>query len=372
MWRGESDTPMTQLKPIVAGVFFLSVAGPLWYYANNCSQHPPTLPAGRISDATKNELLKELHQLVLGGDPLTCEKPSIAIRGAPGGEATISLGEETSSDRFLHRQEETTTTVPDPCPRFPCAPGGKSTIELSSELKASAESDMSSGRVAPGGPSSIVLGGEGPSDVLANVTRGPVGGETTILLGEITDAECSMHCETDETLGVEVPDPAPWFSCAPDSHATINLTTENLPPSDEPPRIGRTAPGGTSSVVLGGDMLLGEMRPVTNGRTPGGNATVVLSSDAPAHRFSHRETAQPLQAFDPTPRFPCAPGGNSTVVLGNGEDMKRSSLTDKVTRAAKIVDENINTANLPQTSNSDESEIQTPSKVLESSPIVLG
>jgi len=114
-------------------------------------------------------------------------------------------------------------------------------------------------------------------------------------------------------------------------------------------------------------LLPHEVRPVnTNAIAPGGSTTVVLGSDAPAERFSHRETELSLEVSDPTPRFPCAPGGNSTVVLGNDEEMKRPSLTDKVTRAANVADENMNIANIPQASVSNEIKIQPgyPSAVL--------
>jgi len=210
--------------------------------------------------------------------------------------------------------------------------------------------------------------------VLSNsaCTRGPVGGETSIRFGEVTDVDRFAHRVTDNTV-LEVPAPAPRFPCAPGGHASINLTSEILAPSDELSQTGRTAPGGKSSVILGGEFLPGEMQPVnTNTIAPGGTATVVLGSDAPADRFHHREAVQPLEVPDPTPRFPCAPGGNSTVVLGSGEEMKRPSLTDKVTRAAKIPDENINTANLPQAALPNESKIQTPLTPLESTPVLLG
>jgi hypothetical protein len=115
------------------------------------------------------------------------------------------------------------------------------------------------------------------------------------------------------------------------------------------------------------------MRPVNaNAIAPGGNTTVLLGSDAPAERFSHRETELSVEVPDPTPRFPCAPGGNSTVVLGNDEEMKRPSLTDKVTRATKITDENINIANLLPTNTLLEDKIQTPSKAIESKAVLLG
>jgi hypothetical protein len=150
------------------------------------------------------------------------------------------------------------------------------------------------------------------------------------------------------------------------------LTSENLPPQDEPLQTGRIAPGGQSSVILGGDLLPHEVRPVnTNAIAPGGSTTVVLGSDAPAERFSHRETELSLEVPDPTPRFPCAPGGNSTVVLGNDEEMKRPSLTEKVTRATNITDENINIANLPPNT-SLEDKIHTPSKAIESKAVLLG
>jgi hypothetical protein len=175
-----------------------------------------------------------------------------------------------------------------------------------------------------------------------------------------------MRHENDLVSIDGTPAPASRFPCAPGGHATINLTSENLP-SDEPVHTGRTAPGGKSSVILGGDFLPGEIKPVnSNGPAPGGNATVVLGTEAPADCFSHREAAQLVDVPDPTPRFSCAPGGNSSVILGSGEEMKGRSLTDKLTRVAKLDYESSTTNNLPQARISNESNVY--SKACDSGP----
>jgi hypothetical protein len=324
---------------------------------------------GEVSDKPSNRVAPGgASTIVLGGDSTEIDASSVPTRTAPGGEATIVLGEEASTDRFRHRQDEATTTVPDACPRFPCAPGGKSTIDLSTTSTTDTVSSLPSGRVAPGGTSTIVLGSESISDVSSNstCTRGPVGGETTILLGDAEDAERFVRHETDLAATEETPAPASRFPCAPGGHATINLTSEKLP-SDELVLTERTAPGGKSSVILGGDFLPGEIKPVnSSGTAPGGNATVVLGTDAPADCFSHREATQLVGVPDPTPRFPCAPGGNSSVILGSGEEMEGRPLTGKLTHVAKPCDESKTSTNVSQTSVSNESNVY--SKVCESGP----
>jgi hypothetical protein len=307
--------------------------------------------------------------LVLGGDVEETDFSTKPVRTAPGGESTILLGEETSAERFAHRKDELMTSVPDPTPRFPCAPGGNSTIMLHAEEK-EAETVVHSGRIAPGGTSTIVLGGVDSSDVVVPCTKGPVGGETTIVLGEVGEAERFAHCSTEDISSVDAPAALCRFPCAPGGYATINLTNDKLPPSTTPVDTGRVAPGGKSSVILGGDMRPDEILPISSsGIAPGGKSTVMLGTDTPAERFSHRAASKSTDVPDPTPRFSCAPGGRSTVVLGNSEEMKGVTLTKKVT--CGVADENVNTVNIPQ-SNAQEKKLQASPYECDSTPVVLG
>jgi len=184
------------------------------------------------------------------GDDAVLIEESLAVRIAPGGEATILLGEEASADRFAHRQEETMTEVPDACPRFPCAPGGNSTIELTTEPTTCVVPNQSSSRIAPGGASTIILGGDLVSVETPSVAiRTAPGGEATISLGEETSADRFVHRQ-DEPM-TTVPDPCLRFPCAPGGTSTIELSTESRFDATSDLPSGRVAPGGTSTIVLG-------------------------------------------------------------------------------------------------------------------------
>merc|ERR1711937_204222 len=98
-----------------------------------------------------------------------------------------------------------------------------------------------SGRIAPGGTSSIVLGGEVSTDVVVPSTRGPVGGETTLVLGEVGEAERFGHLASEDISCVDTPAALSRFPCAPGGYATINLTNDKIPPSTMPIDTGRVA-----------------------------------------------------------------------------------------------------------------------------------
>lgn len=294
--------------------------------------------------------------------------PAIAItRTAPGGQATVVLGAEASEARFDHCRRLEGADVPgvnlEPTPRFVCGPGGQATVVLgdgqemasstvtgkvTSTARPSVENYSqeegcrapggkstlvlgdggpaeppvkSTARVAPGGKSSIVLGGDALQDEAAPVRTGRAapggkatieltdevppctgapapgnrtapGGESSIRLGDGTSADRFRHRQDIDAGCARAPDPTPRFPCAP---------------------------GGTATIVLGGDA---SPLPVPAGTAVGGESTVLLGSEAAADRFAHRQGDNQVTAAttEPAPRFSCAPGGTATIVLGESDD----------------------------------------------------
>lgn len=264
-------------------------------------------------------------------------------RTSIGGESTLVLGggDFDIADRFAHRQgigiDVESTSLPEPLPRFPCAPGGNATISIGGEPL---DNLPVIAKTAPGGESTLVLGGdnfdtkdrfshggdieavnacplepagrssscaltsgesssfafggEAPAANPPTSTRTAPGGESTVLLGSDASADRFSHCLADASAGdpVSVPEPLSRFCCAP---------------------------GGTSTVSLRGDIQINTT--ISDRTAPGGESTVLLGSDASAERFSHlqAESAEPASVPEPATRFSCAPGGDSTLSLGGGE-----------------------------------------------------
>jgi len=185
----------------------------------------------------------------------------IHARGPVGGAATVVLGGDDSAEMWAQQNAQRSTVVetPDALPRFPQAPGGTSSIEL---------------------------GGSGP--VNAVPTRGPVGGQSTFELGAESSAEVFAQRKAERDAKLETPDPSSRFSQAPGGNSTIDFAAA--------PELLASPPRG----------------PV------GGAATLVLGSADSKAEFQQyaAQRAAPSKTPDASVRFPQAPGGNSTVVLG--------------------------------------------------------
>jgi len=158
--------------------------------------------------------------LVLGVDALSDAAVVTCPRGAVGGETTVFLGDLKDADRFSHRQadEATITSDLDAAPRFSCAPGGVSTINLRNDNVAPAS--LMSDRVAPGGTSTIVLGGDHVQNAVLSVGCSP-GGPATIMLG--SEASADRFSQRDAQEVGPLPDPTPRFRFAPGGTSTMVL-----------------------------------------------------------------------------------------------------------------------------------------------------
>lgn len=255
-----------------------------------------------------------------------------ATRGPVGGPATVFFGTEDAAERFVQEQRYAAVDTPDALPRFPQAPGGSSSFQFGGEGVAT-EFQAMSGPVggattivlggddpkeacglhqqryaavantpdaasrfpqAPGGFSSIQLGGEGAAAEL-QATSGPVGGATTIVLGVDDPRDALLQRQRQREVVVDTPDALLRFPQAPGGSSSMCFS------------------GGTADV------------PATT-RPVGGPATVLLGGEDSAERFVQQQ--QRYAAVTDTPdaaaRFPQAPGGSSSIQLGGENDLSET------------------------------------------------
>jgi len=345
------------------------------------------------------------------------EAPELrAPRGAVGGTATIVLGSDDYKEALGQRQMQRGALVetPDAAPRFSQAPGGNESACWSRRHADMEAADMVSGMRGPvGGASSILLGSDDSAAILrlhqekrdasletpdaaprfhqcpggtsslsladagapdaAPCTRGPVGGEATIVLGW-GGSEALRSREAEWAVSVETPGPAPRFQQAPGGDTSICLTSKDAGdvPADQhiavrgevggadtivlgiddskamltqhteqhrvvidtpaaPPRFTQ-ASGGTSSIMLAGGT------PETLGPrcAPGGIATLVLGGDYPDDVLAKRQSANAFAKGSdqncgnilterPTTRLHQAPGGTATISLGSIDNDRKPS-----------------------------------------------
>jgi len=197
-------------------------------------------------------------------------------RVAPGGSTTIVLG--TESAPFTEGRGEATFVTPDPAPRFLQAPGGTSTVAFSSEcIVVNPEASSEGARVAPGGP-------------------------TTIVLGE--DSSDNAKLATD----VVTPEPAPRF---------------------------QQPPGGNSSVIFGacGGKSVEKNSGGTTRIAPGGAATIILGTDS-ADSFARDLVEESLITPKPATRFLQNPGGTSTINLSDESGQLPQVMSSTASRVA--------------------------------------
>jgi len=260
---------------------------------------------------------------------------TILQRGPVGGAATIALGTDDAAETFIdHKYGEFET--PSAAPRFPQAPGGTSSINLHEELHAR---------------------------VCLPVSRGAVGGETTIILG--ADNSADAFNDTSGRRVVETPDAAPRFQQAPGGSASICLGGEDpalltdmamaqsqaiarravagpettismggstdafreyhqqrgaLIETPNAPQRFQQAPGGSSSICLSEEVEGAGVHSTVTSRGPvGGPSSMVLGGDDHREVFLHHNShrALDIETPDAAPRFPQAPGGSATIQFGN-------------------------------------------------------
>mmetsp|Transcript_137353 Transcript_137353/g.342535 ORF Transcript_137353/g.342535 Transcript_137353/m.342535 type:complete len:910 (+) Transcript_137353:61-2790(+) len=277
----------------------------------------------------------------------------MASRVAPGGNTTISLGSDSAKEVFAERQKEREADfeTPDAVARFPHAPGGSTTISLGGappleaqtsrgpvggasaivlgeENSAAAFQQCEQQREtnfevpealqrfpqAPGGESSLSLGGDEASAAPQAGTGLPVGGAATISLG--SESSESRFAERKAEAEIETPDAAPRFPQAPGGHSSIVLAGATVAPTAVRGPVGGMDNAG---VVLAGSV--GDQEPLTSRGPVGGEATICLGTVSSKEVFEQRERDHqaPAETPDATARFPQAPGGSSTVCLGGAE-----------------------------------------------------
>jgi len=265
----------------------------------------------------------------------------MAARAAPGGASSVVLGSADPEEGRGQRREDRAASLetPEPAPRFPQAPGGNASICLGGSGAAGASADPAAdfrgpvggaasislgsedaetmfgrrkevcwaGAVPepalrfsqpPGGDASICLGGAvlpGSPQEGAVSLRGPVGGTTTIVLGT-EEAQESFRLREHRLMDVDTPAAAPRF---------------------------QQAPGGTSTVCLGGDRADAVAQPAPDVRGPvGGAVSLTLGSDSPSEVFARRRGEREAAVETPAaaPRFPQTPGGTASICLGGGAE----------------------------------------------------
>lgn len=265
-----------------------------------------------------------------GASPLASEV--VATRGPVGGAASILLGTDDAKEVFDSLREERKAVVdtPDAAPRFQQAPGGTSSICLSSDGAPSVDGAAAAPRGPVGGVATVVLGSTDSKDVFSQrqeergapvetpdaaprfpqapggnesaswaasgaedaessaAPRGPVGGATSILLGSEDSAAAFRSHEERREACVETPDAAPRFHQAPGGTSSVCLSNEGAP---------------AAAVAVRGPV--------------GGEATVALGTGAWEGAFQPPKElrGQGLETPDPAPRFQQAPGGDASICL---------------------------------------------------------
>jgi len=208
---------------------------------------------------------------------------------------------------------------------------------------------------APGGSSSICLGGDGAVEQATVRNRGPVGGSSSIVLGSDDQSAVLAQYDVHRALDIKTPSAAPRFQQAPGGSATIQLGNENgftetilASPAKGPvggvstivlgggdhaetfadrerhhtavvatpnaaPRF-QQAPGGTATVQLGNASSDTAMAATPVRGPVGGSSTIVLGSDDPSEAFAQHQAA--VETPEVPSRFTQTPGGTATVILG--------------------------------------------------------
>jgi len=235
------------------------------------------------------------------------------FRGPVGGADTVVLGGDDSKELFEQRQQGRNAAIetPDAAPRFQQAPGGTASICLSSGSGSNATGDA------------------------ATTVRGPVGGETTVVLGGDDSEVIIAQRQQERDKAIATPDAAPRFQQAPGGDATISLADTGAQQAQDSEAVSARGPvGGAATIVLGIDdpaEMFGQLAEQRNATTdtptaaprfqqvPGGTPTICLGADvAPMSTFSKSECEKfSLESARSTKKVQYAPGGASTICLGS-------------------------------------------------------
>jgi len=299
--------------------------------------------------------------IILGGGTVPTVQEE-QIRGPPGGASTVLLGTEDTGAILCQRQDERVAHVEthEPITRFLQAPGGTSSFSLAGDGEVQHQVDASRGPVGgaativlgmddtkeilerlqqerstqvctpeavprfqqgPGGTASICLGTYGlPGDhnVVADATRGPVGGPGHIVLGGDDNREVFKQLQELREAPVNTPSAVPRFSQAPGGTASIKLEPSEMQADDAPAMRGPV--GGETTICLATEDVLaeGSDQQSADARGPvGGPSTIVLGGDDSHAEYMARQMERAVAIETPAAarRHQQAPGGNSTVCL---------------------------------------------------------
>jgi len=322
--------------------------------------------------------------ICLGGDSAAAQAV-VRNRGPVGGSSSIVLGSDDQGEVLAQHDMQRVLDIKTPgaAPRFQQAPGGSATIQLGNEgiadavLATSTKGPVGGAATivfgssddaetladrqrplpvsivtpnaapryqqAPGGTATLQLGNENDRDTMAATpVRGPVGGSATIVLGGDDPSEAFAH----DQISIETPAAPNRFTQAPGGTATVVLGGAVV---HKPQDLLRQAPGGLATIVLGGDpddphdtfsattssskfanganQNCGNTitdRPTTRlHHAPGGASTICLGDDSvvstPVKKIPDLRTAA-IQAAPTPSRLRQSPGGEATICFGGDTD----------------------------------------------------
>jgi len=288
----------------------------------------------------------------INDEPTHGDEAAQVVAGGPvGGEASVVLGIDDSKEIFNQHAEKKLAEVEtsDAAARFPQAPGGTSTIILGGGSYPKTEHSL---RQSPGGTTTLVLGGDYPHDVVArNAVAFPP--SAAVPLATETGFEEKRGCETQEAattpftrmrhapggmssvcLGEE--DGTTQVSVSSNQYANGSNQNEGNVLTDRSTTRVRCAPGGASSICLGDESA---------------KATKVLMERVSANRFANgaNQNCGNTITGRPTTRLHFAPGGASTICLGSDDtDIPVNAQANVAANKspAVAIDENVSTENV--------------------------
>lgn len=267
--------------------------------------------------------------LCLGSEPATDGSSLVVTRGPVGGAATLSLGDD-SGDRFAAHRPQAVFMTPEPRTRFPQAPGGFSSVCLGGEGGAEAEGASATVLKGPvGGKTTINLSDCLPLDGDAELVRpkGAVGGESTISLGMDDSKDFFLARQRERAVLIATPDASTRFPQAPGGDSSVCLGYKAEQELCGPPIRGPVG-GATTICFADAQPEHGSGVQVVAPRGPvGGATTLVLGGDDLAEAFAHRREMREASFETPAaaPRFPQAPGGVCSISLGGGDHASQAS-----------------------------------------------
>jgi hypothetical protein len=250
--------------------------------------------------------------------------------------STLVLGIDDPAEAFVNYadsrlEKNIKESIPTPVARFPQAPGGTAVICLGGDINIA----MPENTKPVGGEASLVLGTDDPADAFQPVRERTAAAFTA------------------------TPHAAPRFSQGPGGTSVLCLGEDVMLEVSSSDRADRQAPGGTSTLVLGGDSndpfdthcervssnkfanassqnsgnVITDRSSTRLRQAPGGTSTIILGGDSndPFDTHCHRVSSNSFANSSnqncgnvlterPSTRLHQAPGGNSSIQFGEGEN----------------------------------------------------